>query len=87
MYQKLERPNAKTYVGSGKLNEIIIAIHAYDIDVLIFNDELSPSQIRNIEELTKIEVIDRSYLILKIFEQRSQTKESYLEIKLAKDLY
>ncbi len=87
MYQKLERPNAKTYVGSGKLNEIIIAIHAYDIDVLIINDELSPSQIRNIEELTKIEVIDRSYLILKIFEQRSQTKESYLEIKLAKDLY
>ena len=87
MYQKLERANAKTYVGSGKLNEIIIAIAAYDIDTLIFNDELSPSQIRNIEELTKIEVIDRSYLILKIFEQRSQTKESYLEIKLAKDLY
>ena len=87
MSQKLERINSKTYVGSGKLNEIIIAIHAYDIDLLIFNDELSPSQIRNIEDITKVEVMDRSYLILKIFEERSQTKESMLEIKLAKDLY
>lgn len=87
MYQKLDSINSKTYVGSGKLSEIIIAIHAYDIDLLIFNDELSPSQIRNIQEACKIEVIDRSYLILKIFEQRSQTKESMLEIKLAKDLY
>ena len=87
MSQKLERISSKTYVGSGKLNEIIIAIHAYDIDLLIFNDELSPSQIRNIEDITKVEVMDRSYLILKIFEERSQTKESMLEIKLAKDLY
>lgn len=87
MYQKLDALNSKTYVGSGKLNEIIIAIHAYDIDLLIFNDELSPSQIRNIQDACKIEVIDRSYLILKIFEERNQTKESMLEIKLAKDLY
>ena len=87
MYQNLDRINSKTYVGSGKINEIIIAIHAYDIDLLIFNDELSPSQIRNIEELVHIEVMDRTYLILKIFEERNQTKESLLEIKLAKDLY
>lgn len=85
--QKLEKPNPATYVGKGKLSEIIIAIHAYDIDLLVFNDELTPSQIRNIEEETKVEVIDRSYLILKIFETRAQTKESALEIKLAKDLY
>ena len=87
MYQKLDRINSKTYVGSGKINEIFIAIHAYDIDLLIFNDELSPSQIRNIEELVHVEVMDRTYLILKIFEERNQTKESLLEIKLAKDLY
>ena len=87
MYQNLDKINSKTYLGSGKINEIIIAIHAYDIDLLIFNDELSPSQIRNIEELVHIEVMDRTYLILKIFEERNQTKESLLEIKLAKDLY
>lgn len=87
IYQKLEKPNPKTYVGSGKLSEIIIAISAYQIDTVIFNDELSPSQIRNLEEALKVEVIDRSYLILKIFEGRAKTKESYLEIKLAKDLY
>lgn len=85
--QKLERPNTKTYIGKGKLNEIIIAIHAYDSDLIIFNDELTPSQLRNVSDALKVECIDRSYLILKIFEQRAQTKESALEIKLAKDLY
>ena len=87
IFQKLEKPNPKTYVGSGKLSEIIIAINAYECDMVIFNDELSPSQIRNLEDVLKIEVMDRSYLILKIFEGRSKSKESYLEIKLAKDLY
>ena len=45
--QKLDKPNSKTYIGSGKLDEIVIAIHAYDADLVIFNDELSPSQLRN----------------------------------------
>ena len=85
--QKLEKPNSKTYIGSGKLSEIIIAIHAYEPDMVIFNDELSPSQLRNIQDSLKIEVIDRSYLILKIFEKRAQTKEAKLEIKLAKNMY
>ena len=85
--QKLDKPNSRTYIGSGKLSEIVIAIHAYEPDMVIFNDELSPSQLRNIQETLKIEVIDRSYLILKIFELRAQTKEAKLEIKLAKNMY
>ena len=86
-YQKLDAPNSKTYMGSGKLSELVIAINAYDIDLVIFNDELSPVQLRNCEETLKVEVIDRSYLILKIFELRAQSKESKLEIKLAKNMY
>ena len=85
--QKLTSPNSKTYVGKGKLAEIIIAIKAYDADLIIFNDELTPSQLRNVNEALQIECIDRSYLILKIFEQRAQTKEASLEIKLVKNLY
>lgn len=85
--QKLDKPNSKTYIGSGKLDEIVIAIHAYDADVVIFNDELSPSQLRNVEDILKIDVMDRSYLILKIFEERATTREAKLEIKLAKSMY
>ena len=87
MSQNLDSPNSKTYVGSGKIDEIIIAINAFDANMVIFNDELSPSQLRNNQELLKVEVMDRSYLILKIFEMRASTKEAKLEIKLAKNLY
>ena len=86
-YQKLDKPNSKTYIGSGKLSEIVIAINAYDIDLVIFNDELSPVQMRNCEDLLKVEVMDRSFLILKIFELRAQSREAKLEIKLAKNMY
>lgn len=85
--QKLERPNSKTYIGKGKLDQIKIAINAYDADIVVFNDEMTPSQLRNVNEYLEIECIDRSYLILKIFEQRANTKEAALEIKLAKNLY
>lgn len=87
MHQALDAPNSKTYVGSGKLNEIVIAINAYDADMVIFNDELTPSQLRNNQDALKVEVMDRSFLILKIFEMRASTKEANLEIKLAKNLY
>jgi len=85
--QKLDKPNPKTYVGKGKLDEIIITIHAYDANIVIFNDELTPSQLRNVTDILKVECIDRSFLILKIFEQRATTKEGKLEIKLAKNMY
>lgn len=86
-FQNLKAPNAKTYVGTGKLNEIKIAVTGYDADIVIFNDELTPSQLRNVSEYLNVECIDRSYLILKIFEARANTKQASLEIKLAKALY
>ena len=85
--QKLDKINNKTYVGLGKLKEILLLIATLDIDLLICNDELSASQIKNISEITNIECIDRSYLILQIFEKRAMTKESKLEIELAKNMY
>lgn len=85
--QKLDKPNTKTYVGKGKLTEINFSILAHDADIVIFNDELTPSQLRNVSQELKVECIDRSYLILKIFEERASTKEAALEIKLAKSLY
>ena len=85
--QKLDKPNPKTYVGKGKLDEIKIAIVGYDAEIVIFNDELTPSQLRNVSEELNVECIDRSYLILKIFEQRATTKDAKLEIKLAKNMY
>lgn len=85
--QKLDAPNSKTYVGKGKLAEIAIAIAAYNADMVIFNDELTPSQLRNTASELNINCIDRSYLILQIFEQRAATKQANLEIKLAKNLY
>ena len=85
--QNLDSPNTKTYIGTGKVSEVIIAVEATDADIVIFNDELTPSQLKHLEEAIKKEVIDRSYLILKIFEMRAKTKQSSLEVKLAKDLY
>ena len=85
--QSLERPNAATYIGKGKLAEIAIMIHALDIESVIFNDELSPAQLRNISNELNVEVIDRSYLILKIFDLRASSRDAKLEIKLAKNLY
>lgn len=87
LVQNLDKPNNKTYIGSGKLKEVLLLIATLDIDLLICNDELSPAQLKNIEEITKIECIDRSYLILKIFEARAITKEAKLEIELAKNMY
>ena len=85
--QSLDVPNPATYIGKGKLQEIILNILANSIDTVIFNDELSPVQLRNISEELNVEVMDRSYLILKIFELRAKSKESKIEIKLTKDLY
>lgn len=86
-YQKLEKPNAKTYVGKGKLDEIKMYLIVNDIQLVVFNDELSPSQLRNNQEILGVECIDRSYVILTIFEERCQTSTAKLELKLAKDYY
>lgn len=75
------------YVGQGKIEEIANYAKELDIDTLIFNDELSGSQIRNIEEITEVKVIDRTRLILDIFAKRALTKEGQLQVELAQLKY
>ena len=74
--QKLEYPDPRTYVGKGKLEEIRIYIEQHETDIAIFDDELSPSQIRNIERELKCRILDRNNLILDIFAKRARTAGS-----------
>ena len=85
--QKLDKPKVGYYVGIGKLDEIKMIATSYDIELVIFNDELSPSQLRNIENYLNLEVIDRSMLILNIFASRAKTNESMIEVALAQYKY
>lgn len=85
--QKLERPNPATYFGKGKVEELAEAVKTYDVDMIVANDELSPSQIRNLEKATQATVLDRTGLILDIFAQRAQTKEAKLQVQLARLQY
>lgn len=75
--------NPSTYIGSGKLEEVRDLVEANDIDMIVFNNELSGSQLRNIENIVDCKVIDRTGLILDIFATRARTKESKLQVKLA----
>ena len=83
LIQKRERPEAATFVGAGKLAEIIAFCSAQDVDLLIFDSELTPSQQRNLEKLTGVRVIDRTMLILDIFAARARTGEGKLQVELA----
>ena len=85
--QKVDKPDPKTFVGSGKLNEILDYIVENDIDTLIFDDELSPSQLKNIEKVVERKVIDRTQLILDIFAQRAQTSYARTQVELAQYQY
>lgn len=85
--QKLDKINPKYYIGSGKIAEIKNECIALDVELVIFDDELTPSQIRNIEKELELEVMDRSLLILDIFSTRANTTEAILETKLAKLKY
>lgn len=85
--QKKEAPEKATFVGVGKLAEIIGFIENNDVDLLIFDSELSPSQQRNLERLTKVRVIDRTMLILDIFASRARTSEGKLQVELAQLKY
>jgi GTP-binding protein HflX len=86
-YQKLASPDSRTYVGKGKLEEIRQYIQGRDIDLLIFDDELSGSQIGNIEKVVGIKVIDRSDLILDIFARRAKTAQAKAQVELAQYQY
>lgn len=85
--QKKDKPETATYVGSGRLAEITEFSANNDIDLLIFDCELSPTQIRNIEEATDVRTIDRTMLILDIFALRARSKEGKLQVELAQLKY
>ncbi len=85
--QKRERPENATFVGVGKLSEIVSFCSAYEIDLLIFDSELTPSQQRNLEKITGVRVIDRTMLILDIFAARARTSEGKLQVELAQLKY
>ncbi|KAJ4814998.1 GTPase HflX [Rhynchospora pubera] len=88
-YQKLATPNPRTYIGSGKVAEIKSAINAFDVETVIFDDELSPGQLRNLEKAFggDVRVCDRTALILDIFNQRAATHEAALQVSLAQMEY
>ena len=85
--QRLTMPNPTTYVGSGKLNEIANYIESHDINMAIFDDELSASQIRNLEKLLNCRIIDRSTLILDIFARNARTTRAKTQVELAQSQY
>lgn len=85
--QSVEKPNPKTFVGKGKLEEIRQYVFAHNIDMVVFDDELSPSQIRNIERELEVKIIDRTNLILDIFAKRAQTAHAKTQVELAQYQY
>jgi len=85
--QRLENPNPKTFVGSGKLVEIAHFIKENEVDLVIFDDELSPTQLRNIEKELEIRILDRTNLILDIFAARAQTAHAKVQVELAQYKY
>jgi GTP-binding protein HflX len=82
-----ERPNAATFIGKGKLSELVAESHALDIDVVVFDNELSPAQQRNLQAAFQCDVVDRVALILDIFAQHAHTREGMLQVELAQHRY
>ncbi len=85
--QKLDVPNPRTFLGSGKLEEISHFIKTHDIDIAIFDEDLSPSQLRNIERELNIRILDRTNLILDIFARRAKTAHAKTQVELAQYQY
>ena len=85
--QKVTHPDARYYVRSGKLEEIKAYVDQHEIDLVIFDDDLSPSQAQNLERSLKVKVLDRSNLILDIFANRAQTAQARTQVELAQLQY
>ncbi|HEX8376974.1 MAG TPA: GTPase HflX [Pedobacter sp.] len=85
--QKVQRADRATFVGTGKLEEIAEYVKSEEIDMVIFDDELSPSQLRNIERELQVKILDRSNLILDIFASRAQTSQARTQVELAQLQY
>ncbi|AOW08665.1 GTPase HflX [Flavobacterium gilvum] len=85
--QKMDRPNPKTFVGTGKLEEICLFVKENNVSTLIFDDELSPSQQKNISRIIDCKILDRTNLILDIFAQRAETSYARTQVELAQCQY
>ncbi|KQS52661.1 MAG: GTPase HflX [Flavobacterium lindanitolerans] len=85
--QKMERPNPKTFLGTGKMDEIHHYVKEHNINTVIFDDELSPSQQKNITKILNCKVLDRTNLILDIFAQRAETSYARTQVELAQCQY
>jgi GTPase len=85
--QKLDVPNPRTFVGSGKIEEIASFVEENSVDIAIFDDELSPSQLRNIEKAIGCRILDRTNLILDIFARRARTSHARTQVELAQYQY
>ena len=85
--QKIDLPNPKTFIGSGKLQEVLEYVTDNDISTVVFDDELTPAQQGNIEKVLKVKVLDRTGLILDIFAQRAQTSYARNQVELAQYEY
>ncbi len=85
--QRLPKPDLRTYVGKGKLAEIETFVKEHEIDIAVFDDDLLPSQVRNLENTLKCKILDRSLLILDIFSLRAQTAQARTQVELAQYEY
>ncbi len=85
--QSRARPDKATFIGKGKVNELLDMISGFDIDLVIFDDDLTPAQVRNLEIKLNCKILDRSGLILSIFAKRARTKESRIQVELAQLQY
>jgi len=86
-WQKMEKPNPKTFLGTGKIDEINLFVKENDISTLIFDDELTPSQQKNISRIIDCKILDRTNLILDIFAQRAETSYARTQVELAQCQY
>ena len=85
--QNSKKVNSTYYIGSGKVDELIAYVSSLEVDILIFNNELSTSQVKNIEGKVKCDVVDRTALILEIFASRAKTREAKLQVEVARLKY
>ena len=86
-YQRLEKPHPVTYLGGGKLEELASYIKAENVSIAVFDDELSSSQLRNLDKVLGCRVLDRTNLILDIFAQRAKTAYAKTQVELAQYQY
>ena len=85
--QRLDKPDVATFVGKGKAEEIHQFVKSHEVDMVIFDDDLSPSQVRNLEKILECKILDRSLLILNIFSKRAQTAQAKTQVELAQYQY